>query len=267
VDELLRDLAPISSEAWREIDVMATRVLKVNLAGRKLVDFNGPRGWRKASIKIGRVDAVAAPIEGVEGAIRRVQPLVELRAAFELSRAELDNAARGAADPDLAPLTDAATRIARAEDTTIFRGYSAAGIRGIGPTSPHQPLSISNDYQSYPALVAEAERVMRLAGVDGPFAIALGPRCYAGLMQASRGGYPVFEQIQNMLEGPVVWAPAVDGAVVLSIEGNDFELTVGRDLSIGYTSHDAATVQLYFLESLTFQVLTPEAAVPLVYTS
>jgi uncharacterized linocin/CFP29 family protein len=49
--------------------------------------------------------------------------------------------------------------------------------------------------------------------------------------------------------------------VVLTTRGGNFELVVGRDLSIGYTRHDATKVKLYLLESLTFRVLSPEAAV------
>ncbi len=61
----------------------------------------------------------------------------------------------------------------------------------------------------------------------GPYAIALGPRCYTGVVETTeRGGYPVFEHLRMILGGPVVWAPAVDGAVVLSQRGGDFELVV-----------------------------------------
>ena len=63
----------------------------------------------------------------------------------------------------------------------------------------------------------------------------------------------------------MVWAPAVDGAVVLSQRGGDFELTVGEDFSIGYRSSDAASVDLYIEESLAFRINTPEAAVHLAY--
>jgi uncharacterized linocin/CFP29 family protein len=68
-----------------------------------------------------------------------------------------------------------------------------------------------------------------------------------------------------MLDGPVVWAPAVDGAIVVSQRGGDFELVVGQDISIGYTDHDAESVSLYLEESLTFRVDSPEAAVRLAY--
>ena len=60
-------------------------------------------------------------------------------------------------------------------------------------------------------------------------------------------------------------APAVNGAIVLSVRGGDFELTIGRDLSIGYHGHTETTVRLYLVESLAFRVLTPEAAVALTH--
>jgi uncharacterized linocin/CFP29 family protein len=52
---------------------------------------------------------------------------------------------------------------------------------------------------------------------------------------------------------------------VLSLRGDDFELTVGSDLAIGYDSHTDRTVRLYFLETMAFRVLTPEAAVALAH--
>ncbi len=67
----------------------------------------------------------------------------------------------------------------------------------------------------------------------------------------------------RVIDGEIVWAPAIDGAFLLSTRGGDFELRLGQDLSIGYLSHDTDTVQLYFQESLTFLVYTAEASVAL----
>jgi uncharacterized linocin/CFP29 family protein len=260
-----RELAPISDAAWSAIDDEATRVLKLKLAARKLVEFHGPKGPDFSAIQLGRLQSVKSPLAGVDAATRRVQLLTELRTSFELSRTELDAIERGCPDPDLEPLVEAATRIAAVEDAAVFHGYAAGGIEGIAQASPHPTQTISADYSAYPRCVAEATRLLRHAGVDGPYGIALGPRCYAGLTQATQGGYPVLSVIKRIVDGPIVWAPAVDGAVVLSTRGQDFELTVGRDLSIGYVSHTDSAVRLYFTESFTFRVLTPEAAVALTY--
>jgi uncharacterized linocin/CFP29 family protein len=267
MNNLKRELAPISSAAWEEIDAEARRVLKLKLAGRKLVDFNGPVGPTVAAINLGRLEALAnGPVARVDAARRAVLPLVELRTAVDLARSELDAIENGAKDFDQAPLVEAATRMAQAEDTAIFHGYAAGGIKGIDQASTHPVLTISENYQEYPRSIAEATRLLRLAGVDGPYAIALGPRCYTGLTQATGdGGYPVLNVVRKLVDGPLVWAPAVNGAIVLSTRGGDFELTVGRDLSIGYLSHTDTSVRLYLTESLTFRVLTPEAAVALTY--
>lgn len=264
---LHRHLAPLSARAWQTLDDEARQVLTPHLAARKLVDFKGPLGLEAAAVNTGRVEPLATPpLEGIRAERRAVAPLVELRAPFEIARAELDAIDRGAADPDLAPLHEAAKRIARAEDTIVFHGYPAAGIEGIEKLTPHERVPLEDDFESYPRAVATATRLLRSAGVDGPYAIALGPRCYAGLLQATaHGGYPILEIVRRAVDGPLVWAPAVDGSIVMSLRGGDFELTVGQDLAIGYASHDERTVKLFLIESLTFRVLSPEAAVALRY--
>jgi uncharacterized linocin/CFP29 family protein len=267
MNNLKRELAPISSAAWKEIDAEATRVLKLKLAGRKLVDFEGPLGPTAAAVNTGRRERLpGAPVADVEASRRQVLPLIELRSYFELSREDMDAVELGSKDPDLQPLIDAATRVAHAEDTAIFHGYPAGGIKGIDQATAHPILPIPDEYQAYPHSIAEATRLLRLAGVDGPYAIALGPRYYTGLTQAvGDGGYPVLNVVRRLVDGPLVWAPAVNGAVVLSVRGDDFELTVGSDLAIGYDSHTDRTVRLYFLETMAFRVLTPEAAVALAH--
>ena len=267
MNNLKRELAPISSAAWKEIDAEATRVLKLKLAGRKLVDFDGPLGPTAAAVNTGRRESLGrAPVADIEASRRQALPLVELRSYFELSREEMDAVERGAKDPELQPLIAAATRIAYAEDTAIFHGYAAGDIKGIDQASAHPILPIPDDYQEYPRSIAEATRLLRLAGVDGPYAIAMGPRYYTGLTQAvGDGGYPVLNVVRKLVDGPLVWAPAVNGAVVVSLRGGDFELTIGRDLSIAYQSHTDTMVRLFFVETMAFRVLTPEAAVALAH--
>ena len=266
MNDLRRELAPISSGGWKAIEEEARRTLKAVLAGRKLAAFEGPLGWQHAAVNLGRTRSVASGAEPIETRVRRVQPLVELRAPFTLRREELDSIDRGAADPDLEPVVTAARQLGRAEDLLVFEGLEAAGIQGICRHSAHKTLRLTEKYDAYPNVVAEAIEVLREAGIAGPYAIALGPRCYTGLSKTTApGGYPVIQHVRRLLDGPVVWAPAVDGAVVLSLRGGDFMLSFGRDASIGYLSHDAQEVRLYLEESLTFRLLTPEAAVALRY--
>ena len=267
MNHLLRELAPVTEEAWGQIEEEARRALRHFLTARKLVDLSGPHGWERSALGLGRVtDPVDGPADGVESRTRLVQPLAELRTPFTIARAEISAADRGAPDADWDPVRDAARRAALAEDHLVFQGFPGAGVRGIVETSTHEAVRITTDYDLYPDYVATAVETLKRAGVGGPYAIALGPRCYTGVIENTQhGGYPTLEHLRLIGEGPVLWAPAVDGAVVLSLRGDDFELVVGQDLSIGYLEHDAESVTLYLEESVTFRAAGPEAAIALRY--
>ena len=266
MNHLHRSLAPLADAEWKAVDDEARQTLKMNLAARRLVDFSGPHGWEASSINLGRVEDTGSELRaGVYTRRRRVQTLIELRAPFTMSRRELEIIGRGGRDPDLRPVTDAARDIAIAENKAVFQGFAGGHITGILEAAHESALTLNDEYARYPEVVAEALAKLRNTGIAGPYGIALSPRCYTGLSETTIGGHRVYDHVKRLLNGPVVWAPGVDGAVVLSMRGGDFELTVGEDFSIGYLSHTAESVQLYLQESLTFRVLTAEAAVPLRY--
>jgi uncharacterized linocin/CFP29 family protein len=264
MDLLKRELAPILPEAWKLIDAEATRVLRLNLAGRKLVDFAGPFGWAQGAVSTGRLHLLEQqPVEGVSAGVRVVQPLVEVRTPILLDTMELDTVARGAVNPDLDAVVRAAEAVARVEDHAIFNGYQEASIAGILPCSPHSPIEVGGAAQ-WPEAIVRAKEVLRAAGVSGPYALALGPGVYDLLSAASEDGYPIRKRIERQLiDGPFVWAPAIKGAVLISMRGGDYELTVGQDLSIGFAHYERSRVELYLTESFTFRVLEPVAAVAL----
>ena len=265
MSHLLREHAPITEATWREIDEEAREQLRPALAARRLVDFGGPHGWEYSATNIGRVVALSdRPGEGVEAAQRRVLPVVELRAPFQLARSELRDADRGAEDVDFDALDEAAHRIASVENRAVFHGWTPAGIAGIAQSSTHEPMALGEDCALYPRHVAHAVEALLRAGIDGPYGLALGPAPYTRVLETSEhGGYPLLDHLRKIIGGPLVWAPGVDGAVVVSQRGGDFLFESGEDLSIGYDSHSTETVQLYLVESFTFRVVTPEAAVAL----
>jgi len=266
MNHLLRELAPITTAGWQEIEKEATRTLKTTLAARRLVDFVGPQGWGASAVGTGRSESIASPTEGnVRARLRKVLPLVELRIPFEMSRDDLDDVERGAKDADTDAVIAAARAIAIAEDRAVFHGFAAAGIHGICEAQAKDGVPISDDYELFPAVVTTALNRLRDEGVDGPYAIALGEECYKGLTETTHGGYPVLDHVRHLVDGPLVWAPGLDGSVVLSMRGEDFQLTVGEDFSIGYLGHDNETVRLYIEESFTFWLLSPQAAVPLAF--
>ena len=263
MNNLHRELAPISDGAWAQIEEEATRTLKRHLAGRRVVDVEGPQGLATSAVGTGHILPLAGPGEGVQAAQREVKALVELRVPFELARQAIDDVERGAADSDWSPVKEAARKLAFAEDRAVFDGFAAAGIEGIRQGLSNPALTLPAQVKSYPDIVAQAVSQLRLAGVDGPYALVLGADAYTAATGGSDDGYPVFEHVERLVEGGIIWAPAIEGGLVLTTRGGDFELSVGQDISIGYASHSATSVQLYFQESLTFRLLTAEAAVAL----
>jgi uncharacterized linocin/CFP29 family protein len=263
MNNLHRELAPISDAAWAQIEAEATRTLTRHLAGRRVVDVHGPEGVALAAVGTGHLVALESPGEGVLAHLREVQQLVELRAPFALDRQQVDNVERGAQDADWQPVKDAARQIAFAEDRTIFDGYDAAGVAGIRRAAGNPPVPLPDDVRAYPEAVAEALSALRLVGVGGPYAMVLSAEVYTRVSETSDHGYPILEHLRRLVDSEIVWAPAISGAVVLTTRGGDFALHVGQDVSIGYLSHTEASVRLYLQETFSFRVLTREATIVL----
>jgi len=263
MNNLHRELAPISDAAWAEIEEEASRTLKRHLAARRVVDVVGPKGLDFSAVGTGHVRQIAALGDGVQSVQREVKALVELRVPFQLSRQQIDDVERGAADSDWSPVKEAAKKIAFAEDRAVFDGYAAANIQGIreGGSNPVMPLP--SRVKNYPDAVARAVTQLRLAGCNGPYALVLGADAYTAASGGSDDGYPVLHHIERVVDGGVIWAPAIQGGFVVTTRGGDFELDIGQDISVGYASHSSTSVELYFFESFTFRLLTTEAVVVL----
>ncbi|HLG68277.1 MAG TPA: family 1 encapsulin nanocompartment shell protein [Acidimicrobiales bacterium] len=265
MDHLHRHLAPMSSAGWDAIETEARSRLTTHLAARKLVDFEGPRGWAHSSVNLGRSRPIDGPSPGVSAAQRQVLPLVELTVAFSVARRDLDDLERGATDLSFGDLDEAARALALGENVAVFHGYPAAGIRGIAESaSSHGGVTLPTDIEHYPNAVARATDMIRRTGIDGPYGLAIAPAIYTAILETTEhGGFLLLDHLRQILGGPVVWAPGVEGGVVLSLRGGDFRLECGQDISVGYLGHDAETVRLYFEESFAFRVLEPDAAVAL----
>jgi len=264
MNNLHRELAPISDAAWALIEEEVTRTFKRHLAGRRAVDVRGPAGAALSAVGTGHRREIATPGDGVHATQRDVKALVELRVPFELDRQQIDDVERGANDSDWEQAKIAARRLAFAEDGAIFVGYSAAGIVGICEGTSNPKKTLPGDVRAYPQAIAQALSQLRMIGVNGPYTVLLGADAYTGLAETSDYGYPVLDHVRRLLEDKIIWAPGVPGAVVLTTRGGDFELHIGQDTSIGYLSHTDNAVRLYLQETFTFLLLTAEAAVALV---
>ena len=261
MNNLHRELAPVSDAAWAQIEEETSRTIKRYLAGRRVVDFHGPAGSAFSAVGTGHLSTITAPGEGIIARQREAKALVELRVPFELDRQMIDDVERGANDSDWQPAKDAAKKLAFAEDSAIFEGYAAAGIVGVrqGTSNPHK--SLPADVRKYPEAFAQALSQLRLVGVSGPYSILLSADAYTELAETSDHGHPVLEHVKRVVEGEIIWAPAIDGAFVVTTRGGDLDLHIGQDASIGYLSHTESRVRLYLQETFSFLYLTSESTV------
>lgn len=263
MNNLHRELAPISDAAWAQIEQETSRTLKRHLAGRRVVDVHGPSGTGLSAVGTGHLRTIAAQRQGIVATQREVKALVELRVPFELQRQAIDDVLRGANDSDWQAAKDAARQLAFAEDGAIFEGYDAAGIVGIRQGTSNPKMTLPTDVREYPDAIAQGLSRLRLVGVNGPYAVLLGADAYTALSETSDHGYPVLEHVKRLVNDKIIWAPAIQGAFVVTTRGGDFDLHLGQDVSIGYLKHTDTTVTLYLQETLTFLLLTAEAAVAL----
>ena len=263
MNNLHRELAPISDAAWAQIEEETTRTLKRHLAGRRVVDMHGPAGTSLSGVGTGHLLTISAPNAGVVARQREVKALVELRVPFELQRKTIDDVDRGANDSDWQPAKDAARKLAYAEDAAIFEGYAAAGIVGIRQGTSNPKMTLPSDVREYPEAIAQGLSRLRLVGVNGPYAVLLDADVYTALAETSDQGYPVLDHVKRLVDDKIIWAPAIHGAFVVTTRGGDFDLHIGQDVSIGYLNHTDTTVGLYLQETFSFLMLTAEAAIAL----
>jgi uncharacterized linocin/CFP29 family protein len=263
MNNLHRELAPISDAAWSQIEEEAARTFKRHIAGRRVVDVAGPAGVGLSAVGTGHVRNLAAPADGIIARQREVNPLLELRVPFVLDRQQIDDVERGANDSDWQPTKDAARLLAFAEDRAIFEGFAAAGIGGVRNGTSNPIMTLPADIRDYPDAIAQALSQLRLVGVNGPYSVLLSADAYTGLSETRDEGHPVLEHVKRLVDGEIIWAPAIDGAFVLTTRGGDFDFHIGEDVAIGYLGHDDKTVRLYLEETFTFLLLTTEASVAL----
>jgi uncharacterized linocin/CFP29 family protein len=265
MDNLHRELAPISAAAWADLEAEARRTFTRHLAGRRAVDVIGPAGPTLAAVGTGHLSPLETAPAGVQVRRREAQPLMELRIPFTVDRQNVDDVERGARDANWQPVKDAARQAALFEDAVVFDGFAAAHVDGIKAASSNRTIALPAQVVDYPNAVAQALTELRLAGVGGPYSLLLSADAYTAVAETSDHGYPIREHVARVIgaDGEIIWAPALTGGLLLSTRGGDFELHLGQDLSIGYLSHDATSIELYFQESLTFLVQTTEAGVEL----
>lgn len=255
---LYRELAPVPSEAWEEIDERAEEVLKTYLSARKVVKVQGPKGLDFNAISEGRLGEVVEDGNTCYANYKLI-PLTETRVEFEIDRWELDNVIRGAKDIDLGPMEDALKELALLENGAVFNGLEKAGIKGL-KFYGDDPISFGKNNKEIMGSVLEGVIRLRENCIGGSYTLVVGEEAYKKILSEDEG-YPLIRKIENLIEGKVLLSQGMDGVYLLPYDHEDLELTIGKDFSIGYQNHTAEKIRFFVTESFTFRVLDPELVV------
>jgi uncharacterized linocin/CFP29 family protein len=259
---LRRAAAPLSQKVWQEVDEIAASMFKQSVVARRIVDFDGPRGWNHVATQLGTFKSVQMSQDS--GRVRFSTPdimlLTELRAEFTIPWTDIDIFERVGPALESKAIEEASRDMALAEDIVVFYGHSSAPGILSGRDTPRVALS---DWTQSGRLVADllsAVEKLDSLGVKGPYEAVLSPHHYYDyLRQTGEGGaYPAAKQL-GIVIAKVYNSPAVDGAVLFSTRGGDFMITVGGDFTVGYRFHDETAVHLFCVETIAAQLLTPEA--------
>lgn len=255
---LYRQLAPITNEAWEEIDKRAEDVLKSYLSARKVVKVNGPKGLDYNVITEGRLTNIKEQ-DDVSFGVYQVQPLTEVRVEFEMDRWELDNITRGARDIDYEPLEEAMKNLALFEENAIYNSLEKGMIKGIDKYA-NSAIPFGNDPNSIMEAITKGMIQLKKYYEPGPYSLVVNEEAYKRIL-SKETAYPLDERIQKLIGGKIIFSHVVDGAYLLPFNHDDLELTIGRDISIGYQGHSPENVRFFAIESFTFRVLNPDLIV------
>lgn len=255
MDILKRNIAPLTEEAWNEVDKRAIEVLRSHLTARKAVHVEGPKGWDYTVVPEGRL-ALVEEEDDVKTGVYKSTPLVEARVSFELERWEMDNLVRGAKDVELEALEDAVHKLAVFEEEAIYNGYDKGQIAGLKKSSDQETLNFGDDAKTILEMVAKGLIMLQDAFAEKPYNLVVGDEAWKRINRESNN-YPLVKQVEELIGGKVIYSKVVEGAFLLPEDHDDLEMTIGQDYSIGYESHTDEKVKLFITESFAFRVLDP----------
>lgn len=254
MDIFKRSLAPIPQAAWGEIDERAEAVINSLITTRKSLKTEGPFGLDKTSISTGRLNLVENKIsKNVNIGKYEVLPLIETRVTFELSRWELDNVLRGAKDIDLESLEKAATDLALFEENVVYNGCKEANINGLVNDAGHK-IKLESDSQTILDKVSEALFLLKESFVNKPFNFVVSKELYKALNKI-HGAKLLRDLVKGMIGGEVYVSEVMKGGLLIPVNHDDIEFTVGQEYTIGYETHNDQDVKLFIMNSYILRVL------------
>jgi uncharacterized linocin/CFP29 family protein len=245
-----RDEAPIQAETWKLLDETMVAAAKSTLAGRRLLDIEGPYG----------LGLKAVPLEDCEVSecllVSRFMPVHMISTTFGLGVRDLIAYEQNGLPFTASPLIDAAIKCARMEDTMIFDG--APGTPGLlnADGASSQKMASWNTVGKAADDIIKAMITLDEAGYHGPYALALAPARYNLLFRRYLQGVGTeLEHIRTIVTGGVFKAPALKSGGVLLATGKQYaSIVLGQDMTTGFIGPRGDSLEFSISESLALMI-------------
>jgi uncharacterized linocin/CFP29 family protein len=248
-----RDEAPVKAETWRMLDHAMMEAAKSILAGRRLLDIEGPYGLglKVVPLEDCQVDEclMASPFV----------PVNLISTTFILGVRDILASEENGLPFPISAVAEAAMECARTEDSIIFDGFE--GCPGLLAMEGAGSLTLS----SWNTVGKAADDVIKAliqldgAGYHGPYAMALAPDRYNLLYRRyPQGQGTELEHVRSIVTGGVYKAPAIkSGGVVLATGRRFASIVLGQDMTVGFVGPMGDSLEFSIIESLALVVREP----------
>lgn len=256
---LSREDASIDADTWSFLDSTMVEAARTILAGRRILDIEGPYGLGLKAIPL-----VDCQDEG--GLINSPVVLITLvQQTFQMGKRDLAAYERDKLPLNLDGVASAAIACARLEDTLVFQGVSGYG--GLLTTDDAAELKLSSWNSVGKAADDLIKAVTELddAGFHGPYSLALSPARYNLLYRRYPQGGTELAHLREIVESGIVKAPILAKGGVLVATGKQFaSIVIGQDMTVGFIGPVGSNLEFSISESLALMVRQPGAICALV---
>jgi len=248
-----REDAPISAETWKRLDATMIEAAKSQLAGRRLLETEGPFGFGLKVVPLSDCEIE----EGITSC--PFIPVNLVTSSFFLNKRDLAAGEKDQFLLDLDPVASAAMACATKEDNIIFYGVQETpGLMGA-EGSGSLVLSKWDKVGTAADQIISAVTLLDDAGFHGPYCMGLAPAQYNLLLRRyPQGDGTELDHIRTILGGDVVKAPVLKKGGVLLASGRQYSsIVIGQDMSIGFNGPAGDAFEFSISESLALLIRAP----------
>ncbi|MDD1716258.1 MAG: bacteriocin family protein [Methanolinea sp.] len=248
-----REDSPISPETWKLLDSAMVDSAKSYLAGRRLLEIEGPYG----------LGLKAVPLEDCAVseclAVSQFVPVHMIHTTFALGIRDLIAFERNGLPFSAGAVSAAALECARAEDSLIFEGMAGSpGLLNEKEATSHK-LSSWNPVGKAAEDIIQGMVRLDEKGYHGPYCLALSPARYNLLFRRyPQGQTTELEHLKGIVTDGVFKAPILKSGGVLLATGKRFaSIVLGQDMTIGYVGPHGDSLEFSITESLALLIREP----------